>query len=69
MAKAYRFREMALEHDEPLTTVIVRKLNEHGTIDGAAHDLGISTRRLFAWVKEHGVIKRVVFELPEAEHA
>lgn len=63
MAKAHRFREMAGEHDEPLETVIENKLNEYGTIEGAAHDLGVSTRRLFDWIKEHDGQKQIVWKI------
>lgn len=69
MAKPGRMREIAKEHEgESLEQVVVRKLNEHGSIERAASDLGISFRNLYQWCKDNGIQKHVVWSRPEVQH-
>lgn len=59
MAKPGRIKEIEQEYGEPAMGVILRVLNEQGSIPAAARVLHISEGRLFLWCQKHGIEKRV----------
>jgi hypothetical protein len=58
MPKPGRLVEIEHEHNEPLATLIPRKLNELGTIEAVARELGTTYGTIFGWCKENRVRKQ-----------
>lgn len=61
MARPNRLKEIEQEQGEALETLIPRKLNELGTMDAVARELGTTLQTVYGWCKQNGVEKRVVW--------
>ncbi len=69
MARAHRLREIEQERGESLDTLIPRLLNELGTMDAVARELGTTYVTIFYWCQRNGVQKRVTWFKTEPEPA
>lgn len=61
MARPNRLKEIEQEQGETLETLIPRKLNELGTMDAVARELGTTLQTVYGWCKQNGVEKRVIW--------
>lgn len=67
MPRKDRLPEIEREHGEPLETLIPRVLNEHGSMELAAQELGVHPNTILRWCKRNGVERRIQYIMPEAE--
>lgn len=69
MARPNRLKEIEQERGESLDTLIPRLLNELGTMEAVAGELGTSFQTIFYWCQRNGIQKRVTWFKAEPEPA
>jgi DNA invertase Pin-like site-specific DNA recombinase len=61
VARPHRLKSIEQEHNEPLDTLILRLLNEYGSIPSVARILNTTTQTIFVWCKRNHIEKRVIW--------
>ena len=62
MAKPHRLKEIEQERGEPLEVLMLRLLNEKGSMPAVASELNTTLQTVYNWCKENGVEKQVIWK-------
>jgi molybdenum-dependent DNA-binding transcriptional regulator ModE len=68
MAYPSKFERLEQRHGKPIAEILVERLNDLGSVERVAVDIGISYRHVVNKVNELGLIKDVTWRLPEPTH-
>lgn len=69
MARRDKMRDIERESGEPLVVLIPRLLNERGSMQDVADELGVHLNTILRWCKQNNVERETVYVVRDGEVA